>query len=285
MAITIKIAKNSGYCMGVKNAFVKSYQITESYTNICLFGEIVHNKFAIGKLFEKGIILKKDLNEIIIDGNIKNVIIRAHGISPKDEKILKESGKNIFDLTCPKVKNVQLLAKDLTEKGYEIIILGKANHPEIIGICGYCNNNYIVIKSLEEFKNINIDPNKNYFFIAQTTADPLFFNEISEYIKYNFKNISIKNTLCKSPILIQEETIKLAKEVHIMLVVGDKMSANTTTLFNLSSKYTKSYFVETINNIKKIDFNEKIVGITGGSSTPWWQIEKINNYLIKKYGK
>jgi len=271
--------------MGVKNAFVKSYQIADSYTNVSLFGEIVHNRFAISKLLEKGIILKNELQEIVNDKSIKNVIIRAHGISPKDEKILKDSAKNIFDLTCPKVKKVQLLAKELTLKDYEIIILGKKNHPEIIGICGYCNNNYVVVKDLEDFKKIVINSYKKYSFIAQTTSDPLIFNEISEYIKENFKNIEIRNTLCKSPILIQEDTIKLAKEVDIMLVVGDKMSANTTTLFNLSSKYTESYFVETINDIKDIDFTNKIVGITGGSSTPWWQIEEINNYLIKKYFK
>lgn len=283
MSVKIKICKNSGYCMGVKNAFVKSYQIAESYTNVCMFGEIVHNRFAIKKLLDKGIILKNDLKDIINDNNIKNIIIRAHGVPPEQEKILKESDKNIFDLTCPKVKKVQLLAKELTDNGYSIIILGKQNHPEIIGICGYCNNNYNVIRNIEEFKQLNIDSNKKYAFIAQTTSDPIIFDEIANYIKENYNNIKIKNTLCKSPILIQEETIKLAKEVNIMLVIGDKMSANTTTLFNLSSKYTETYFVETIDDIKNIDFSNKIIGITGGSSTPWWQIEEINIYLEKKY--
>ncbi len=269
--------------MGVKNAFVKSYQIAESYTNVCMFGEIVHNRFAIAKLFEKGVILKKDLEDIINDSNIKNVIIRAHGIPPFQEEKLKQSGKNIFDLTCPKVKRVQLLARELTNKGYDIIILGKKDHPEIIGISGYCNNNCNIINNIDEFKNLKIINDKKYCFIAQTTSDPLIFDEIADYIKKNYHNIEIKNTLCRAPILIQEDTIKLAKEVDIMLVVGDKMSANTTTLFNLSSKYTTTYFVETSSDVKDIDFTNKVIGITGGSSTPWWQIEEISDYLRRKY--
>jgi 4-hydroxy-3-methylbut-2-enyl diphosphate reductase IspH len=117
----IIIANHAGYCMGVKNAFLKSYEIAEKYKNICIYGEMVHNKFALESLYRKGIIIKNDLNDIINDPDIKNVIIRAHGISPYEEELLKKSSKNIFDLTCPKVKKVQLLAKKLSQKGIKYL--------------------------------------------------------------------------------------------------------------------------------------------------------------------
>jgi len=276
----IMVSKNSGYCMGVKNAFMQSYKIAEKYSDICIYGEMVHNKFALESLYKKGIIIKSDLKDIINNEKIKNVIIRAHGIPPEEEEILNKSKKNIFDLTCPKVKNVQLLAQSLSNNGYKIIIYGKNNHPEVIGIRGYCKNNNFVIKDLSEIEKLPFDIKDKIALISQTTMNSDSFNKIAEALKIKYINLEIHNTLCSLPIKTQNEAIELSKNVDLMIVVGDKMSANTNTLYEKIKNYTLALFAETKMDIKTGDLKKfEKIGITGGSSTPDWQIEEIKNYI------
>ena len=269
--------------MGVKNAFTKSIEFSQNHNQICCYGEIVHNRFALESLYNSGIKVLHNIDDIVNNDEIYNVIIRAHGIPP-DEELKIRNKKNIVDLTCPKVKSVQMLAKQLADEDYFIIILGKTNHPEVKGICGYCPEKHIVIKNITELKdNLSIlYNNKKLSLICQTTANPKDFSEISEFISNNQINLKINNTLCNAPILIQEETIALAKKVDLMIIVGDKQSANTTTLYELSKNICQSIFVETINDIKGVNIsNYNIIGLSGGSSTPQSQIDDIKNYLEK----
>ncbi|OHD16810.1 MAG: 4-hydroxy-3-methylbut-2-enyl diphosphate reductase [Spirochaetes bacterium GWC1_27_15] len=282
MKYQIKIAQKAGFCPGVKNAFLKSYKIAENHKNTCIYGEMVHNNFALIPIYQKGIVLKKTLDEIINDKNIENVIIRAHGIPPNEEELLKNNGKKIFDLTCPKVKKVQLLAKKLSDEGYTVIIFGKENHPEVLGIKGYCNENTVVIKEFDDLKKTNIDINTKLALISQTTMNSIEFNKISDKLKNSYSNISFFNTLCDFPIKIQDNSIEIAKEVDLMIVVGDKKSANTQSLFDKLTSVKKTIFVETENDIiiEEIRSFQKI-GLTGGTSTSQLQIDSIKKYLEK----
>lgn len=278
----IIISKNAGYCMGVKRAFSESYKIYQSNKNLSVYGEMVHNKYALKSLYDKGIIFKKTIEDIINDKNIKNVIIRAHGIPPYEEKILKENNKIIYDFTCPKVKKVQLLTRQLSNNGYSIIIFGKKDHPEVIGITGYCKKPYYVVGNLKESKKLPFEKINKPALISQTTMNSKIFEEICIFLKTKFKNIKICNTLCKLPIKIQDSSIELSKKVEAMIVVGDKMSANTNTLYEKIKLTKKCWFIETekdlnLDEIKKL----KKIGITGGTSTPQWQIEMIKNYIEK----
>jgi len=278
----IIISKNAGYCMGVKRAFAGSFAISEKSNNICIYGEMVHNRFALQVLSERGIEQKEKIEDIINNSNIKNVIIRAHGIPPEEESILKKSKKNIIDFTCPKVKQVQLLAQRLSNEGNTIILFGKSKHPEVIGILGYCKKPYYVIKNLNEAKELQLDKIKNTALISQTTMNSIIFEEICNYLKSKIKTIKIYNTLCNSPIKIQESAFKLANNVDAMLVVGDKSSANTTTLYEKIKDIIPTWFIETGKDlpIEELKKYHKI-GITGGSSTPQWQMEKIKEYILE----
>lgn len=272
--------------MGVKRAFTGSFNISKEYNNICIFGEMVHNRFALKSLSEKGIKIKNNLNEIVKDPNIQGVIIRAHGIPPEDEEIIKNINKKIFDFTCPKVKQVQLLAQKLSNKNHTIILFGKKSHPEVIGILGYCKKPYYVIKDINELNELPFIQIKNPALLSQTTMNSDVFNEICKILKTKLNNLKIFNTLCKAPIRIQEEAIELAEKVDIMIVVGDKLSANTTTLYEKIKNITTCIFAETIEDIKiKKLKNIKTIGITGGSSTPQWQIELIKDYIENIYKK
>jgi 4-hydroxy-3-methylbut-2-en-1-yl diphosphate reductase len=278
----IIISKNSGYCMGVKRAFSGAENLSLNNKNICIYGEMVHNKIALDSLYKRNIILKKNLNEILSDNKIENVIIRAHGIPPNDELILKKSGKSIFDFTCPKVKQVQLLAERYSETGHDIILFGKKDHPEVIGIAGYSKSKCYVIKNIKDAEMLTFSKIKSPLLISQTTMNSVIFNNICFFLKEIFPNIKIINTLCKAPVKIQENALNLAKKVEAMIVVGDKMSANTATLFEKVKIIVKTWLIEDIHelNIEELESYNKI-GITGGSSTPLWQIENIKSFLEK----
>ncbi len=281
----IVISKNAGFCMGVKRAFTKSLELSKKYKNLITYGDLIHNRFALEELYQHHIKSIKNIDELLND-NSENIIIRAHGISPKEEEIIGNK-KNIFDLTCPIVKIVQKLAKKLTDDGYFILIYGKDKHPEVIGIKGYCEDNNLVFESIDELNNINLGTltnNKKLALISQTTMNNFTFEEIALKLKEKYRDISIHNTLCNHPIKNQENSLLLAKTVDIMVIVGDKNSSNTKTLYDKISHISKAIFAESdrdladfISDIK----SAKKIGITAGSSTPLSQIKQIENAIKK----
>jgi (E)-4-hydroxy-3-methyl-but-2-enyl pyrophosphate reductase len=282
--LKIIISKNSGFCMGVKRAFSGAEIATENNKNICIYGEMVHNRIALQSLYDKGIVLKKNINEIVNDKKVEKVIIRAHGIPPEEEILLKKSNKIIFDFTCPKVKQVQLLAKKYSFSDHTIILFGKKDHPEVIGITGYCKPPYHIIKSINEAKILVHSQLIKPVLISQTTMNSDLFNEISSFLKSKIKDLKIFNTLCNAPVKIQENAINLAKKVDAVIVVGDKMSANSTTLYEKVKVIKKTWFIEDYKELKitELKYLNKI-GITGGSSTPIWQIEKIKKIILSTF--
>lgn len=275
----ITIAPNSGFCMGVKNAFDKSIDIGKMYSNCVILGDIVHNRFAIEKISESGLIVNENTESIIKSSNIKNVIIRAHGVPPSVIEQLEQSGKHIFDLTCGIVKKVQLLTKKLSDDGHDIIIFGKKNHPEVIGISGYCKTKFHIVSNAEEAKALNIDFIKPVL-ISQTTMNSVLFEIVSKILKDKYPDLLIHNTLCKNPLRTQESAIKLAKESDLMIVIGDRKSSNTISLYERVKEFTETVFIEDIDEISTATLkNKKNIGITGGSSTPEHQINKIKLFI------
>ncbi len=275
------LAKNCGFCMGVRNAFQMATKLPADHPSkkICCYGEIVHNKYALQELSEKNIIIEDDLQTICrSDYNI--VVIRAHGVNPTEENILQKQF-DVVDLTCPNVKKVHKLAKSLSEEDYFIIILGKIGHPEVKGICGYCKQS-LVVKNLDDLKqHLDILPDESKIaFISQTTANYNTFDEISAYLTQHFNDVKIVDTLCRAPINIQKDAISLAKQCDLMLIIGDRTSSNTTTLFDLCSKFCRTVFVENVSDIADIDFTGfNKIGFSAGSSTPQSQIDMAIDFV------
>jgi len=271
----IVISKDAGFCMGVKRAFTESIDLSKKYNNLITYGDLIHNRFALEELYKNNIKSIKDIDEIL-KGSNENIIIRAHGVSPKEEKTLKKN-KTIFDLTCPIVKNVQKLAEKLKKEQFFVLIYGKNEHPEVIGIKGYCENNNLVFENIDELNNEKLK-GKKLALISQTTMNNIKFEDITLKLKEKYKNISIHNTLCRHPIKNQEKSLELAKNSDIMIIVGDKNSSNTKTLYDKVATISKTIFAETDEDL--IEFSKdlkksKKIGITAGSSTPISQIEKI----------
>lgn len=270
----IIVAENAGFCMGVKNAFDKAIEIAKLYPNTVILGDIVHNRFAVNKIAENGLQVAENINDIAENPDIKNVIVRAHGITPQTYQFLENTGKKIFDLTCPIVKKVQLLTKQLSQDGHDIVIFGKKDHPEVLGISGYCNTNFIIISSDSEAELLSKQL-KSPVLISQTTMNKEHFKRIQNILQTNYPDLTVHNTLCRNPQRTQESALKLAEKVDLVIVIGDKKSSNTHSLYERIRTKVSTLFIEDCNEITSIDESVKSVGLTAGCSTPNFQIEVV----------
>lgn len=275
------VADNAGFCFGVKRAIDKTYEKVGN-KNLYTYGSLIHNNEVMKDLNDLGVIKIDDIN-LFAELETGIVIIRSHGISKKEEELLKDSGHTIIDTTCPYVKKIHKLVYKNSLEGNKIIIFGDANHPEVKGIIGWCNSNPICIENEKEFDSIEFEKDIEYVAVSQTTFNLEKFHRIVEKIKENCYNIRVLDTICSATEERQEATQKLAKISDVMIVVGDKKSSNTQKLYDISSCDCKeTYFVQTASDM---DYNKlkgkQLVGITAGASTPKKIIEEVQRRCQK----
>lgn len=275
----VRIADNAGFCFGVKRAMKMAWDELEnkSENNIYSLGPLIHNKQAVDRYKEKGLVEMDNLESIPSESKL---IIRSHGVAEKVYTESKAKNMEIVDTTCPFVKKIHDIVKDFSKRGYKIIIVGNANHPEIIGINGWCNNEAIVINKLEEIDDITFDPTQIYCVVSQTTANLESFDKIVDKLKTKINNLTVKNTICFATKERQISAIDLAREVDCMVVIGGKHSSNTQKLVNICKDLVPTFSVETKEELEKEKFaGFKVAGVTAGASTPDWIIEEVINYL------
>ena len=275
----VRIADNAGFCFGVKRAMKIAWDELEnkSENNIYSLGPLIHNKQAVDRYKEKGLVEMDNLESIPSESKL---IIRSHGVAEKVYTESKAKNMEIVDTTCPFVKKIHDIVKDFSKRGYKIIIVGNANHPEIIGINGWCNNEAIVINKLEEIDDITFDPTQIYCVVSQTTANLESFDKIVQKLKTKINNLTVKNTICFATKERQISAIDLAREVDCMVVIGGKHSSNTQKLVNICKDLVPTFSVETKEELEKEKFaGFKVAGVTAGASTPDWIIEEVINYL------
>lgn len=279
----IILGKTAGFCYGVERAVNGAKEeVTKSKELYCL-GEIVHNRNVVEELKKIGIKFIENIEEAK-----GTTIIRAHGIAKSVYKKAEEMNLKIKDLTCPSVLKIHKIAEEYAEKGYFIILTGKENHPEVIGIASCCGEKYKIINDIEELTNIieKIKNQKNILLISQTTYSSKKFDEIAEKLTHSLGeivNLEIRKTICPSTEIRQKETEEIAQKVDIMIIIGDKKSSNTNKLYDLSCKYCqKVIFVGNSNEINFTEFDgvDKI-GIMAGASTPKEDIISIKNSILK----
>ena len=283
----IILGKTSGFCYGVKRAVDGATEELKKGTHYCL-GEIIHNKNVIKKLEQKGMKFVEN-----VDDAIDKIIIRAHGIPKEVYKRATDLNIKVKDLTCPSVLKIHEMAEKYSRDGYFIILVGAQAHPEVIGTFSFCGNESFVINDINDvfpcIEKIELSNLKNVLVIAQTTYNSEKFDEIVKSLKENLKdkNLEIKKTICTATEMRQKETAQIAKNVDIMIIIGDKKSSNTNKLCDISKKYCKNVFlVQNKDELKKIRlFEANNVGIMGGASTPEEDIKEIIATLEGIYNK
>ncbi len=259
----IILAKSAGFCFGVKLAVDCVYEKSKE-DKIYTYGPIIHNKNVVKDLEKQGVEIIENL-ERDINGK---VIIRSHGVPPSVYKLLEQKNIEYVDCTCPFVKKIHRIVDENYKQGKRVIIIGNKNHPEIIGINGFCDNTALIANSIEEFNNLDIEDNKEYILVSQTTFDITVFEKLLQSVKNN--NIKVFNTICSATNDRQTEALELSKQVDYMIVLGDTSSSNTQKLYEICKKNCENtYLCETIKDLQLNNFKKNVkIGITAGASTP-----------------
>ena len=287
MPKNIKLAKCAGFCYGVRRAVetVKKLKSDNPDKNIFVLGELIHNSQVIKELEELGITSLKELPE---HGN-GICVVRSHGESPEVFEKIKLAGFEVFDLTCPDVKKVQQKAIELAKNGYYLVIVGKAEHPEVVAIKANAlqfSNNVIVADSIQALLPYEqeLKQHKKAGVVVQTTQMLSNLNSIVSYLIPVTKELVIENTICGSTSARQSEAKELAKASDLMVVAGSKKSANTTHLAEILSRITKTIHIETADELylyKDLINNAQSISVTAGASTPPNVIDDVMTKLQK----
>lgn len=269
----IELAENYGFCFGVKRAIKKAEQIKNAAT----IGPLIHNNEEIMRLKKKFNV--KTLNDVKELSDEKRAIIRTHGITKQDLENLKQKEIEIFDATCPFVTKPQQICEKMSKDGYEVVIFGDENHPEVKGVKSYVSTKAYVVLDKKELENINFS--NKIAVVSQTTKKVKDFMEIVNFLILKVREIRVFNTICDATFKNQEAIAKLSQKSDIVIIVGGKNSSNTKQLFLIAKNYcSDSYLIETKNELDRSWFqNKKLCGISAGASTPDWIIQEVVNEI------
>lgn len=271
----IYIAENAGFCFGVKRAIELTDKALESKVKTYSLGPLIHNPQEVKRLEKEGLNLFDSIDDIGLSNEKDNLIVRSHGESKLNKKKIIEKNYNLIDATCPILISIYKRIQDAENNGYEIVIIGDKDHPEIIAMKGQLRTEPIIINSEEEAKKVK--NKEKLYIISQTTNLIEKFFLLSAIIEDSNTDVVIKNTICNATKIRQESTIELSKKVEAMIVIGGNTSSNTNKLYELSKKHCKNSFrVETVNDLSLQEvFKYNKIGITAGASTPAWIIEEV----------
>lgn len=291
----VELAKMAGFCFGVNRAVDTVYQEAESHTPVYTYGPIIHNEEVIADLEKKGVRVIHSLEEAKEQPE-GTMIIRSHGVTKAEQDALQADGLRVVDATCPFVKKIHRLVHEYSEKGYLVIIIGSADHPEVQGIVGWSHpERTIVINHESDVEKLNLDGWKKVCIVAQTTFNYNKFQELVEIIqKKGYDSEStvdkdrefiVHNTICSATKERQEAAKELSTKVDAMLVIGGLSSSNTRKLYEICSENCQNtYFIQTKEDLKHTDFSRfDYVGITAGASTPNNIIEEVQKYVRNEF--
>lgn len=270
------VAKNSGFCNGVRRSVDLANKASEKNIKTYTLGPLVHNPTQVKMLEKKGASVV-DENEVL---KIKNsqIVIRSHGVSEKLKENLKNNSNEVVDATCPVLLNIYKKIIEKEKEGYTVVIIGDKEHPEIKAMASYVNNG-IIIKDETEAKNIT-NMSKLYV-VSQTTNRIDFFENIAHELEKTNDDVVIENTICNATRLRQKACKSLSKEVDCMIVVGGFNSSNTNKLYQIAQKYCEN--VQRIETVKDLPLqklsNFNIIGVIAGASTPDQVIEEVVNRM------
>lgn len=272
----ILIAEHSGFCEGVERAFRIAIDTAQAGIPVFMLGNLVHNKQVVERLQNLGVKSVSSLSEI--PGNTKGtLLISAHGVAPEVYEQAKGMSLEVVDTTCPWVKKAQKIAKELADEGRFVIIVGDKGHPEVKALVGWSGGRAVVVENLEDLGKLSLSTKDRVGVLAQTTQAEEHFDRMVAELKKKVKDLKEYDTICGATSKRQSAAVELAKKVDLILVIGDKMSANTKRLTELCSKTgTETHQIQTVEELDQSWLVGKSkVGITAGASTPEWVIQEV----------
>lgn len=280
----VELAKSAGFCFGVEKAVNTVYEEAKKGNDIVYtLGPIIHNEEVVKDMKKRGVEAVKieDLSSLPKG----TVIIRSHGVSREIFNFVKRSGHRVVDATCPFVKKIHAIVSVQSGKGKTVVIIGNPEHPEVMGIRGWGDENTYAVENIEQFINLELKKDEEIIIVAQTTFNHKKFQEIIDKISILGYDVRCFNTICNATQERQAEAKKIASNVDAMIVIGDKKSSNTGKLVEICQEECKNtVFIQTLEDL---DYGALLsvdsVGITAGASTPKHIIEEVQNIVRSKF--
>lgn len=279
----ISVAKTAGFCFGVDRAVNLIYELVGKGEKVCTLGPIIHNPQLVLDLISKGVKIVDDISEV---PNDYTVVVRTHGVPKKYIDELEEKNINYCNATCPFVLKIHKIVKEQNEDCV-VLIAGDENHPEVKGIRSYCKGVSFVFKNEDELKNILktnpiIDKNSS-ICVSQTTFSKKEWKKCEKIIEKVCTNCKIFDTICSATAERQSEASELSKICDAMIVIGGKHSSNTCKLKDVCADNSKTFLIETADELKDIDLTSYFhIGVTAGASTPAGIIKEVLNSMSEE---
>ncbi|MCM1245079.1 MAG: 4-hydroxy-3-methylbut-2-enyl diphosphate reductase [Roseburia sp.] len=269
----VTLAKTAGFCFGVERAVELAYSEAEKGEKVVTLGPIIHNEEVVADLAGKGVTVIGEDDLLREDTGLcgATVVIRSHGVSKQVYECLEEKNCKMVDATCPFVKKIHDTVWKYASEGYDILIIGSKQHPEVQGILGWCAGKGRAMETEAEIRGFEPEnPEKKVCVVAQTTFNYKKFKDLVEIISKKGYDIIAVNTICNATAERQKEAKELASVSDAMIVIGGRNSSNSRKLFEISKNQCENtYFIQTLEDLdmKGIQFSESL-GITAGASTP-----------------
>ena len=281
MVQDVRIAKRTGFCYGVREAVDKAKESADAGRMTQTLGQVVHNEGVVSGLQARCVVSIRSLDEAATGSA---VVIRAHGVTPSVRDSAAARGLDVIDGTCSWVIAEQKELQKLVEDGYTIVLLGTPNHPEVVGLLGFAPD-AIVVDDEEDWDRI--PRRKRMALITQSTQPPWKFERLAARMVHLAHELKIVNTVCPVTIRRQEDTVETAREVDFMVVVGGRSSANTRELTRLCEIVgTPVMQIEHARDLHDaaVFGAARIVGVTGGTSTPIEDLELVAARVLEMAG-
>ena len=285
--IKIYLAGPRGFCAGVDRAILMVEEALKKYGNpVYVRHEIVHNKYVVEDLKEKGAVFIDELNEI--KDLSRPVIFSAHGVP----KSVPDEAKNLnllyFDATCPLVSKIHREVENFEKQNLPIILIGHHNHPEVIGTMGQIKSSIHLVENEKDVELLKLDNNKKIAYVTQTTLSVDETKEIIKAIKKKFNDViePRKNDICYATTNRQDAVKKIASNCEVFFVIGAYNSSNSIRLVEVAKKYgaRKSILLENIEQFdEKIFKNINSIGLTASASAPEILVQNFIELLEKKF--
>ena len=268
--LRITLAKTAGFCFGVDRAVNMAYEVAETGRSAVMLGELIHNAFVTEQLEKKGLSV---ISSPIQAQNGQIVIIRAHGVGREVYEQLEAAGAEVCDATCPFVRKIHNIVLKNSAEDTPVLIAGDPNHPEVIGIRGYCRGQAFVFSNSDELEKILTENTelckKRIIVVSQTTFSQNEWKNCKEKIKIYCTNAKIFDTICLATEKRQTEAAALSEKCDMMIIIGGRHSSNTAKLKAVCSENCETHLVERAEELKTINFSHCAeIGVTAGASTP-----------------
>ncbi|MDO5378438.1 MAG: 4-hydroxy-3-methylbut-2-enyl diphosphate reductase [Clostridia bacterium] len=275
----LTIGEHAGFCFGVRRAVCRAFECAKDQLPCVTLGPLIHNPQEVERLRRAGIRSVDSLAEVAPG---ETVIIRSHGVTPEVYKQCAERGIPVIDATCPHVAHIHELVEAYSRNADAVIIVGEADHPEVVGIAGWAGGPVLILPSKEAAEQADLP--RKALVVAQTTIRRDRFEAVLDVVRNRIPELTVRMTICQATSQRQQEAERLSREADVMIVVGGRNSSNTQKLLETCAlRCPRAYLTETPDDIPEgmIAPGDR-VAITAGASTPQWLLEEVRARLEER---